>query len=549
MFSSPGAFFEAINNKITKQQRLAFLSTVITGFLCHLFIYTNSMYNNDDIRYLHVSFDKPELGRWLLTYAAGISSWFSLPVVNGILGLIYAGAAVMLMVELLDIDSKVNAILVGAIVITFPTVACLNAYMFAVDPFLLSMAIAAGAALLVCKGKHRFSWLLGAALLCLSVAIYQAYLPLTLLLMLLYYILLLVNPQVEDGFLIKKGLQYLAMLAVGMGAYYIGMQAVLKLKNMSLSQYQGVGESSFPGPARLIERMGNALRDFIDFFKPDQVMALNGWLRAGLIITIVIIIASFLILAIKGGLFKSPLRIVLLLFAACCIPFAVNVIWLISDGVSFHMLMRHPFVLLYVAALVTAQRALNVLSRGQTLNTPGGQTPNTPGGQTPNDPWGQTPKFIRILYAVIAWGSAGAVALVAWNFIILSNIAYFNMNFRYEKTYALCIKIVDRMEQMEDYDRHRPIAFVGDYSKTYYMDELEPILEPMTGMKGKRVFGGASRNYLPFMQNCLGEDIEVVDQETEAALHEDPRFKEMPRFPEKGSIKVIDDITVIKLND
>ncbi len=74
---SPSEYLSWFRNRLTPQQKTAFFSTVLTGFLCHLFILTNSMYNHDDIRYLYVDFDKPELGRWLQTYAAGITSYFS----------------------------------------------------------------------------------------------------------------------------------------------------------------------------------------------------------------------------------------------------------------------------------------------------------------------------------------------------------------------------------------------------------------------------------------------------------------------------------------
>ena len=150
---------------------------------------------------------------------------------------------------------------------------------------------------------------------------------------------------------------------------------------------------------------------------------------------------------------------------------------------------------------------------------------------------------------LLEWAAFIATFLVVWNYILLSNIAYFNMNFRYEKTYALCIKIMDRIEQSEDYDKHRKMAFIGNFSKTYKMDAVADLLEPMTGMNGPRIFKGASRAYLPFFQNCLGEDITVVTPEEEDALRATPEFQEMPYFPNVGSIRVINDVTVIKLND
>lgn len=516
MFSiqSPSAYLDRSYMHLTKEQKTAFLSTFLIGFFCHIFIFTNSMYNNDDIRYLYVTFDKPELGRWLQTYAAGISSYFSLPVVNGILALLYGSLTSMVIVHLFSLKNRWNIILVSGLLITFPTVASLYSYMFAADPFLLSCLLSSLAAYFV---THR-RWLTGAAFLCCSVGIYQAYLPFTLLLMLLYFILMLLQPEkYNDKELITTGIRYILMLGTGMAAYYIGMILTLKLKHTELSSYQGIGESSVPGLAEIKNRLLKILTDFVDFFKPQQVLAFNHWMQAALIISLLLLAVFFFILYGKYKVYKSPLRNVLLLFCLICIPFSVNVIYLISDGVVFHMLMRHAWCLLFIAVAVLFEKAAPLCKPGK--------------------------------QKLLEWASFSALFLVVWNYILLSNIAYFNMNFRYEKTYALCIKIMDRIEQSEDYDRHRPIAFIGNYSKTYKMDAVTELLDPMTGMKGARIFGGSSRCYLPFFQNCLGEDIEIVTPEEEEALKATPEFQEMPRFPHDGSIRVINDVTVVKLND
>ena len=60
---------------------------------------------------------------------------------------------------------------------------------------------------------------------------------------------------------------------------------------------------------------------------------------------------------------------------------------------------------------------------------------------------------------------------------------------------------------------------------------------------------GTSRAYLPFMQNCLGEDITIAAPEQEEAIRASEEFQSMPRFPHDGSIRIINDITVVKLND
>lgn len=515
---SPSEYLMTLFRRLSPETKLAFLSTFISGFLCHLYIFTNSMYNNDDIRYLYVTFDKPELGRWLQTYAAGISSYFSLPVVNGILGLFWLSLASMVLVKIFDLKNRLFIVMTGALLAVFPSVATIYSYMFAADPFFLACLLSILAAYLVTRNGRKYAWIGGAALLCCSVGIYQAYLPFTLLLMLLYFMLMLLQPaKYDDKTVISAIPRYLIMLACGMGAYYVFMQLTLRLKHITLSDYQGIGESTFPGIGEIKGRILRTFTDFYEFFKPSQVLTFNRWMQAAALICLLLLAVFFFTLYGKNRVYKSWLRNVLLVLCIICIPICTNVIYLISDGVTYHMLMRHVWCLLFMAVLIFCESTAPSLH----LNTA----------------------------KLLEWGAALAALVIIWNYILLNNIAYFNMNFRYEKTYALCLKIVDRLEQQEDYDDDRPIAFIGRYSKTYRMDASEELLDPMTGMKGPRVFMDSSRAFLPFMQNCLGEDITIATPEQEEAIRATEEFQSMPRFPHDGSIRIINDITVVKLNE
>ena len=168
---SPSEYLMTLFRRLSSETKLAFLSTFLSGFLCHLYIFTNSMYNNDDIRYLYVTFDKPELGRWLQTYAAGISSYFSLPVVNGILGLFWLSLASMVLVKIFDLKNRLFIVMTGALLAVFPSVATIYSYMFAADPFFLACLLSILAAYLVTRNGRKYAWIGGAALLCCSVGI------------------------------------------------------------------------------------------------------------------------------------------------------------------------------------------------------------------------------------------------------------------------------------------------------------------------------------------------------------------------------------------
>lgn len=517
-FKSPSEYVSHLKNRLTCEQKTAFISTFLTGFFCHLYIFTNSMYNNDDIRNLYVSQDRTDLGRWLLTYAAGISSFFSLPVVNGILSLLFLGFTSILLVRMFDLKNTCGIILLSGLLVTFPSVACIFAYMFTADAYFISCFLAVLAAYLVTRKEHKWYWIAAAVCLCCSVGIYQAYLTFVLLLLLIFFFCALLRPrQYSDRDIFLLLIRYVLMLGAGMAAYYLFLTIALHAKQTALSSYQGISQSGSLNFHDILLRVRLIFQDFISFFKPGQILAYNKWMFAAMLVCIALLAVFFITLYCKNKIYRSPLRNGCLILSILAIPFCANTIYLISADVNYHLVMRHSWCLLFIAVLVLFEYA--------------------------------APCFGLTKQKLLEWASFAALFLVIWNYILLTNIAYFNMNFRYEKTYALCIKIMDRIEQSEEYDSHRPIAFIGNYSKTYKMPAATDLLEPMTGMKGPRIFDGSSRCYLPFFQNCLGEDITVATPEEEEALKATPEFQEMPRFPNDGSIRVINDITVVKLND
>ena len=520
MFSikTPSEYADGLLRRLTREQKTAFLSTFLIGFFCHLFIFTNSMYNNDDIRNLYVNQDRTDLGRWFLTYTAGISSYFSLPIVNGILSLIFLSFASMVIIAIFDLKKKGSIILCSGILVSFPSVACIFSYMFTADAYFISCFLCTLAVYFVTCSKRKSAWLYGAVCLCFSVGIYQAYLTFILLLLLLFFLLAVLQPeQYSDRDLFHLIMRFLSMLCSGLLAYYIILNVTLRIKQTALSSYQGISQSSSIGFSEIKSRILLVYKDFLHILMPGQILGFNKWMFVALFTSFILLLTTFISLYYKNKVYKNFLRNLFLALCIIALPLCANTIYLISANVNYHLLMRHSWCLLFIAVIVMFEKASPICP----LNTK----------------------------KLLEWAAFIATFLVVWNYILLSNIAYFNMNFRYEKTYALCIKIMDRIEQSEDYDKNRPMAFIGNFSKTYKMDAVSDLLEPMTGMKGPRVFGSSSRCYLPFFQNCLGEDIEVVTPEEENALRATAEFQEMPYFPNAGSIRVINDVTVIKLND
>lgn len=69
----------------------------------------------------------------------------------------------------------------------------------------------------------------------------------------------------------------------------------------------------------------------------------------------------------------------------------------------------------------------------------------------------------------------------------------------------------------------------------------------MYGGKGSTYINAYSRNR--WIQQYFGYKIPIANEETVRKLKKQPEVKEMPCWPDSGSIKVIDDTVVIKLQN
>jgi len=135
-------------------------------------------------------------------------------------------------------------------------------------------------------------------------------------------------------------------------------------------------------------------------------------------------------------------------------------------------------------------------------------------------------------------------------FAVSSNIVYFNLNERYEKTYSLCVRMVDRIEQTEGYEAGMPVAILGGFpDDSYYAhtDITADVLSGYFGVDGEYVCNSTS-SFESFMERYLNFSFPVLSLEEELALIDTDTFKGMKNFPNAESLEVINGVLVIKLN-
>lgn len=507
-----------IFQKIKPQWWAAFFGCVLCGLIAYMFIMTNNFLTYDSTWNIYSDQDMITSGRQFLTYACGISSFYNLPWVNGVLAIFFLALTSVLVVEGLGIKSKIVAALTGGLLVTFPAVSSTFCYIFTIDGYMLAVFLATAAFLLTDRKKWGFAG--GIVLLGVSIGIYQAYLSFTIILCILRLLLDLIE---KDSLkeIWAKIWRYVVMGAGSYIFYVVTLKLMLKWKGVELSGYQGtdrVGSFSFADlPAGLISAWNN----FINFARWSNVLTTTEIMKYAFVCIFCGMIVMYILLFIMHKRVKSLIRILLVMVLVGMIPFGANIVNIISPDTLFHLLMRLPWALFFVFSLVLCE---HILREGKNI-------------------------FIRLKKG-LALAICVCNAVLILNFSIMANVVAFNMNERYEKTYAMCLRIVDRIEQVEGYNVGTKVAILGGFPDVANYPNTDITSNDLIGYFGAsgELCVNSTQKYAAFMKHYMNVTITTISDAEEIEITGTESFIDMPKFPAAGSVSFIGDVLVIKLN-
>ena len=129
------AIISFFKNKISLQQKITFISTLIIGCIAHLFAVTNVLHNYDDIRCTPGGAGAGVTsGRWMIGLINGVWNkyWgvYNLTFFNGIVVLVLISVSACIVVRIFEVRKIVNCILIGGVLITFPSITSMLFFTF-----------------------------------------------------------------------------------------------------------------------------------------------------------------------------------------------------------------------------------------------------------------------------------------------------------------------------------------------------------------------------------------------------------------------------------
>ena len=507
---SQAEVWQTIKQHIKKEWKTAFFATLIMGMLIHMPMMLSDIPNHDGLDSMHFDQNMITSGRWFLTVACGVSSYFTLPWLIGLLSMVYLALAAVALVEFLGIKKAATIILVSGLLVAFPAIASTFAYVFTMDGYMMALCLAVLSVTLT--KKYKLGFVAGAACLACSMGIYQAYLPFAVLLC-IYGILMIAMEEGAVKDKIFRSLRYLYMGIAGVAGYYIILQVLLRIQGKELASYQGINGMGAVEKNGLLTTIVKMYKDFAAFTIRGNVLSNNAFSEIAILSLMFLMIVTLLQLIIKKRWWKKIRLYVFFALLIIGLPVATNIILIVSPDVTYHVLMRCQWVLYPILMIGFVERY---------------------GCHSARDNWKE-------------WLVLITAGVLVWNFAVTDNIAYSNLQKKYEKTYAYCVRLLDRIEQTEGYYQGIPIAMIGVVGGESYptTDISWKVTSGLLGMNGDSLLY-TGNNYELFIKHYLGASLNILPPESMAEMYYSPEYREMDSFPAADSIRIIDGVMYIK---
>ncbi|MCR4566484.1 MAG: glucosyltransferase domain-containing protein [Pseudobutyrivibrio sp.] len=520
-------FFIKVKNKLTQLQWAAFISVLAFGLLAHGYALFNRLSYHDNSASLFSLGGTYESSRWMLGFIYDLqmktTKLFAAPVFNGVLSLVFIGLAAALIVDTFNISKKISAVFVGAIMAAFPVVTSIFSFMFTAWEYFAALFLAVWTANILIKKISVKTFIAATILLACSLGIYQAFMAVTIAAFLVALTLAVFSGEIDSaGEYVKRGLTYLGNLVAGLVIWFAMAKLTQSIKGIEAVDYKGMsdGYSVSAFPSRLVE----SIKAFFGF----EAAGINSVLYLRLIVAF-IVLSTILQLAYLWVAAKNSFGVKLIsLIGIALLPIGINVVYLMSTSEDFFvdslMVFGNIFVFLIPVLLIDRME---------------------------NEPNLRAGVFSTITIRV-TWVQIIALAVVLVGYIYLDNGAYLKAELAEEQATAYYTELVANIKATEGFSDDMEIVFVGwteledgTNAKIDTVDQLEAIkLEKFPRFTDIITYGGSRF----FMQEHLGfgNDKLIEDNGTYAKKDE---VKDMPTYPNSGSIKVIDNKVIVKLGE
>lgn len=531
------------HRSLKKSWKLAFLAAVIAGFLVHTYKFTNnfpyfdSFYNFYSSQYMVAS------GRWFLSAACSLSTYFDLPWLVGVFSIFFMGLAAAAVTEAFEIENPCLIIVSSALLVSFPAITETMFFEYTADGYMLAMFLAA---LSVCCSRMEYlsNWkylVISMVCLCLTCGIYQCYLAFSFILAVCYFVGKLLHGELDNKTCLRWVGTQAALYGSALILYYVIWQGLMRYHGLSAVAYQGIDQMGILSGKNLMHAAISSITSFVGYLVERNPLR-HGWTVYSALscLTCGVFLLAFVLGCLRGKLYQRKLQLFLSALCLAAVPFGCYICYFITPNVTYTTRMVQCIAVLFIFTGILCERWMG--HRGKNL----------------------------VLLLLIA-GSLKNSAM--------ANVCYTFLDRSYEKSYATMTEIASRIH-MEDDGTAKYIVFLGSLDVPFedadlddsqlgtlgplklvskapviYHDHMALFLSQYTDFTLS--YYRINREEFPLMEISDAAPVPhgytfrfpLLGEERKTALQSSAEVAAMGIWPARDSVKCIDDTIVVKLSE
>ena len=421
--------------------------------------------------------------------------------------------AIVILIRIFQIKNKIIIFLISTIIVVAPQftetyffIYCADAYCFA---FLMATLAVYFLKKTDTKNIYYIATIISTIVVC---SMYQAYLGVEIGIAIILLIQNLIkNKDVKSIFI--KTFKYFTTIFVGVLLYFIILKIILYVLGLSLASYKGANKLGIDTIRALPKTILQTYKDFYNFFFTNKIIN-NSYYKRTVIYTILYFTTflGFINIIIKSKYNQKILRFILMLILILVFPVGISIMNLIAPGTTIN-LVTGPGIIIVILFIAIIYNELSDTSVENTY------------------------KYIYIITLVIC----------SFTFILENTFTYMCRHETYRNYYTVANDIYSKVTELDEYSKDKKWLF-SDVIRFKARDTNRSNGFISNDNETWNNYNGITQNY-NFFDKYWGIKIKMCSTEEYKNLTKTEEFKNMPIYPNNGSIKIINNIIVIKISE
>ena len=508
------------------RKQLAFLVALIAGIITHITMITETIMSQDGLwnsmEYFRPGAWESTLGRWGIALIERLNHFIAIPTVSTISCILVMSIAAVFIIDLFNIKSKISIVLTSLILVVTPTLTVTLLYIYTSFAYCFNFLISILVIWLLYKFNYKkLGFIFSIICFMFSLSIYQSYIGVSIGLCAMISVLDLIRNQKTIKEIVIDILKTIIGIICGGILYYITTKVVLNVLNLEFANYKGAENISIFGIlVGLKTTLMQTYKDFIIFFLGDSIVHNTNFRREIMysIFFIMFTLSSIVsIMAIKDKNFKIRItKIILAIIFILALPICLNIIDILVMENSMYALTTVQMVLIIPFSLAIFENLKNKMP-------------------------------------IVKWLAIVSCIGIIGTYYIADNTSYAALKLTYNQAYSTTMRIMDRIENTDGYNEEYPILFggiIGNYNyprtSSLYTYTVGSIVTNPTFHDS---YNGCIGTWVKFIKIFYGIDVVPCPNDIYYKIVTGEEYKQMKRFPDKTSVKIINGIIVVKLTD